>query len=136
MTEEEFEAAARRGEEYLKKYPRATSVRYLPSRDVIVIEMNNGATLSIPRKLMQGLEAATPAQLRRSEIWASGTILSWEELDADFKMELLLEGIFGSPRWMSALASRAGRVKSAAKTKAARINGAKGGRPRKQAVRR
>ena len=54
--------------------------------------------------------------------------LHWEKLDADFTVPGLLAGIFGTKRYMAQLA---GRSTSAAKATAARVNGAKGGRPRK-----
>ena len=43
----------------------------------------------------------------------------------------LLNGILGTKALMSELARRAGSVTSPAKAAAARVNGAKGGRPRK-----
>lgn len=42
-----------------------------------------------------------------------------------------MNGVFGTRKWMSELARRAGRATSPAKAAAARANGAKGGRPRK-----
>ncbi len=44
-----------------------------------------------------------------------------------------LAGRLGSKRWMSELGRKGGRATSAAKSEAARINGQKGGRPRKSA---
>jgi hypothetical protein len=54
--------------------------------------------------------------------------LHWETLDVDFSVAGLVNGIFGTAKWMAA---RAGRAISPAKAAAARANGAKGGRPRK-----
>jgi hypothetical protein len=56
--------------------------------------------------------------------------LHWEALDADFRVSGLLAGVFGTKAYM---ARRAGQAKSPAKSAAARANGTKGGRPRKQA---
>jgi hypothetical protein len=47
----------------------------------------------------------------------------------------LLHGVYGGKKWMSELARRAGAATSEAKARAARINGAKGGRPRKTTAR-
>ncbi|HEY1883231.1 MAG TPA: DUF2442 domain-containing protein [Candidatus Cybelea sp.] len=131
LTNVQIDAAYRRREKRLRAEPLATSVRFLPSRGAVLIEMNNGAALIIPRRLLQGLRAASPAQLRRARIDAKGTVVSWPELDADFTIVSLLHGVYGGKRWMSELARHAGESKSAAKATAARINGVKGGRPRK-----
>ena len=130
-TDEELEVARRRGERRLAQGPLATSVRYDQRTDRVVVELNNGAALVIPRRLMQGLESATPAQMRKGAIWGDGLYLEWDALDAQFLVRQLLRGVFGSPTWMSELARHAGSQTSPAKAAAARRNGAKGGRPRK-----
>jgi hypothetical protein len=43
----------------------------------------------------------------------------------------LLHGVYGGRKWMSELARQAGAATSESKANAARINGKKGGRPRK-----
>jgi hypothetical protein len=56
-------------------------------------------------------------------------------LDADVYLPALLEGIFGSKRWIAAqLGVLGGRSKSVAKASASRNNGRLGGRPKKGAV--
>ncbi|MGA2395378.1 MAG: DUF2442 domain-containing protein [Candidatus Lustribacter sp.] len=130
-TEAELEAAYRRREERLRTEPLAIDVRYDRVGDTVVIEMNNGAALIIPRRLMQGLSDATTEQLQRGAIAESGTCLEWRDVDADFEVISLLQGVYGGRRWMSELARQAGSKTSPAKTAAARRNGAKGGRPRK-----
>jgi hypothetical protein len=61
--------------------------------------------------------------------------LHWPRIDADVYIPALLEGVFGSKRWMAQQMGRAGgHSKSSAKQVAARKNGAKGGRPRKHGV--
>lgn len=130
-TDAEIEAAYLSYEERLRTEPLAIDVRYDGVGDTIIIEMNNGAALVIPRRLMQGLQDATPEQLRRGAIWASGTCLEWDDVDAQFEVIALLQGVYGGRRWMSELARQAGSKTSPAKTAAARRNGAKGGRPRK-----
>ena len=133
-TDAELEAARHRYEERLRTEPLAIDVRYDGVGDTIVIEMNNGAALVIPRRLMYGLSDATPEQLRRGDIAADGTCLEWRDIDADFEIIVLLADLFGGSRWMSELARQAGSKTSPSKTAAARRNGAKGGRPRKASV--
>jgi hypothetical protein len=61
-----------------------------------------------------------------------GFNLHWPALDVDLFVPALLAGVFGTRAWMAReLARVGGQARSAAKTKAARANGAKGGRPRK-----
>jgi hypothetical protein len=131
ITEAVMKAARRRHRDRLATEPKAVSVRYDGRRNTIVIQMSNGAALVIPRGLLQGLGEATTAQLREAEIGNDGLELYWPELDAAFTLMSLLAGVYGSRRWMSDVARRAGSVKSPAKAAAARTNGRKGGRPRK-----
>lgn len=113
--------------------PRALSVQYDQDNDLIVIQLKNGAIFSFPPKLAQGLEAATPEQLADVWIPPSGSSVHWESLDADFGIPELLAGIFGTKSWMAELGRKGGQVTSSAKSAAARKNGKKGGRPKKNA---
>lgn len=124
----QIDAATARGRERLASEPRAVAARYDAGADVIIVDLANGATFAFPPRLAQGLSDATPAQLAEVELLGAGFGLHWETLDADFTISGLLNGVFGTARWM---ASRAGRTRSPAKADAARANGAKGGRPRK-----
>jgi hypothetical protein len=135
LTNAEIDAAFQRRDRRLATEPLAISVRYIPTRSTVVVEMNNGASLVIPRQLLQGLGGASPAQLRNACVSGRGTSLSWPDLDADFTIMSLLHGVYGGKKWMSELARHAGATTSEAKARAARINGAKGGRPRKAAGR-
>jgi len=135
LTNAEIDAAFRRRDRRLSTEPLAISVRYIPTRNSIVIEMNNGASLVIPRQLLQGLEDASPSRLRTACVSGRGTSVSWPDLDAEFTIMSLLHGVYGGNKWMSELARHAGAARSKAKAKAARINGAKGRRPRKVAGR-
>jgi NAD(P)-dependent dehydrogenase (short-subunit alcohol dehydrogenase family) len=60
-----------------------------------------------------------------------GSGFRWEALDADLSVDGLVAGIFGSEIWMREMGRRGGIISSPAKTRAARQNGRKGGRPRK-----
>ncbi|MGD0051177.1 MAG: DUF2442 domain-containing protein [Vulcanimicrobiaceae bacterium] len=131
ITQSAVEAAYRRREARLASEPLAVGVRYDRVGDTVVVEMNNGAVLVIPRGLMQGLSSASDEQLQQGTVAGHGTALRWPDLDADFTLLSLLGGVYGGKRWMSELARRAGSRTSKAKAVAARRNGAKGGRPRK-----
>jgi hypothetical protein len=111
--------------------PRAKSVHYDEATDLIVIELKNGAFFSFPPHLAQGLGDGTPEQL--NDIWldASGSSVHWDSLDVDFDIPLLIQGVFGTKAWMAELGRKGGQASTPAKARAARENGKKGGRPRK-----
>jgi hypothetical protein len=98
----------------------------------VVIELSSGLSIAFKPQQAQGLEHATPEQLRTIDISPSGLGLHFPALDADLYLPGLLQGFLGSRRWMAAQLGKAGgRAKSAAKTAAARANGRLGGRPKK-----
>jgi hypothetical protein len=122
------EAAIARGEERMRTDPRAVLARYDRKANRIVVELTSGATFAFPPALVQGLCDATPAQLGEIEVSPAGFGLHWPQLDEDYSVKGLMNGVFGTAKWMAA---RAGRATSPAKAAAARANGKKGGRPRK-----
>ena len=126
--------AERRAAERRDAEPRAIAARYDRRIARVVVSLNTGLELAIPPHMVEGLDRARPDDLAVIEISASGLGLHWPALDADLYMPGLLQGVFGSPKWMAGLLGRAGGLtRSPAKTAAARINGQKGGRPRKSA---
>ena len=132
-SDEQIEAAIAAAKVREGLRPRAVSAKYRPGKDAFVIALATGVEIVIPRKLLQGLENATPAQAAEVEIWGPGDSLHWESIDVDHYVPSLIEGVFGNRRWMSEIGKIGGSVRSEAKRKAARKNGSKGGRPRVQA---
>jgi Protein of unknown function (DUF2442) len=122
------EAARERGRIAMETQPRATSARYDARSGRIIVELVSGATFAFPPELVQGLCDGTPEQLADVQVSPVGFGLHWESLDEDFTVAGLMNGVFGTARWM---AQRAGRATSAKKAAASRENGKKGGRPRK-----
>jgi hypothetical protein len=120
----------------LQVRPKVVRARYNRRASRIVIGLDNGLELTFPPRLAQGLERATSAELAIVEISPLGDGLHWPALDADLYVPALLQGVFGSKKWMaSQLGAAGGRAHSPAKVAAARRNGNKGGRPRKSAAR-
>ncbi|MHB1194199.1 MAG: DUF2442 domain-containing protein [Longimicrobiales bacterium] len=116
--------------------PRAKGARYDRRTGLIELALTNGCFFSFPAARTEGLRNAAPDLLDRVEVLGNGYALRWEELDADLTVPGLLAGRLGSRRWMAEEMGRAGgRVRSVAKTRAARENGRKGGRPRKERIR-
>lgn len=130
LTDNQIDQALKRGQDERRAEPRATDARYDRKSDRIVVDLTNGCTFAFPPALAQGLAGASAEALAEVEVLGSGFGLHWESLDADLSVPGLMAGIFGTRSWM---ARQAGRSKSAAKAAAARANGAKGGRPRKEA---
>lgn len=128
LTDAQIEAANERGRIAQQTEPRAVSARYDAKARRIVVELTSGATFAFPPALVQGLSDATPEQLADVEVSPVGYGLHWPRLDEDYSVPGLMNGVFGTAKWMAA---KAGRATSEAKAAAARANGAKGGRPRK-----
>jgi hypothetical protein len=133
IEEKEIEAANKRAAALLAKKPTAVRVRYDRRSKRVVIDLSTGVSISFKPHIAQGLEEAKPEQLAKIEISPSGFGIHFPDLDADLYLPSLLEGFFGSKRWMaSQLGKTGGRSTSAAKTAASRRNGKLGGRPRKE----
>jgi hypothetical protein len=135
-TDDEIAAAVAHAKVYDQYRPKAVAATYRASDDRLVIELATGVELAIPRKLMQGLENATPAQISGVEVDNFGSALHWESLDVDHYVPDLIDGVFGTRKWMSELGKLGGSSRSAAKRKASRANGLKGGRPRREVLER
>jgi Protein of unknown function (DUF2442) len=134
---DEFNRATKRAAGRRSTEPAAVAARYDRGRDQVVIELSTGYEVAFAPSRAQGLERATPAELAAIEISPSGFGLHFPKVDADLWLPALLEGVFGSRRWMAArLGARGGKARSKAKARAARANGKLGGRPRKPKPRR
>jgi Protein of unknown function (DUF2442) len=126
----EIDAAIAQAKLYEEYRPKAVSAKYLRTADSFAIKLATGVEIVIPRKLLQGLDRATPSQLADVRIVAAKSGLRWRALDVDHYLPSLIEGVFGNRRWMSAIGRKGGTVRSAAKSRAVRENGRKGGRPK------
>ena len=130
LTDAEIDTAHERGRIAQQTEPRAASARHDRESGRIIVELTNGCIFAFPPRMALGLETATDNELATVEILRAGHGLHWEDLDADLSVPGLLAGLFGTKAYM---ARRAGQATLPAKSAAARANGAKGGRPRKQA---
>jgi hypothetical protein len=128
LTDAEIDAARERGRIAQETEPRATSARYDRKSGRIIVELTSGATFAFPPELVEGLCDGTPEQLAEVQVSPAGFGLHWPSLDEDYSVPGLMNGIFGTARWM---AKRAGSATSPKKAASSRENGKKGGRPRK-----
>ena len=132
VTDAEIDAAIARGKVYEEQHP-PHAVKAVYRDGAIVVRFESGVELVIPRNLLQGLQHASVAELTTVEVVA-GEMLHWKSLDVDHYIPSLLAGAFGNRRWMSEIGKRGGLIRSDAKTRAARKNGRKGGRPKRERV--
>ena len=123
-------AARRRDAAQRKKGLRAASARYDRRAQRVMLELSTGYLFAFPVRAIATLSEATAAQLAAVAVHPSGISLRWDALDVDLSVPGLLLSAIGEQEQRRQLASLAGRVTSTAKARAARENGAKGGRPR------
>jgi len=133
ISEHEFEQAQARTTE-IRQTGHAVAARYDRKHGRVVVRLHNGVELAVPVGLVEGLAGAAPDDLADIEVTPAGLGLHWPKLDADVYVPALMQGVFGSRRWMAAqLGATGGKATSKAKADAARANGRKGGRPSRSA---
>ena len=129
ISEQEFQAAILRCEE-VRRNGYAVSAEYDAHQNRLVVGLSNGVVIMVPVHLLEELAEAGADDLAEIEISPAGLGLHWPRLDADVYVPALMQGVFGTRRWMAAqLGASGGRATSKAKADAARANGRKGGRP-------
>jgi hypothetical protein len=130
VTEQQLEEAEARMAES-RAAGHAVSARYDRRRGRVVVALHTGIELTFPAALVEGLADDKLADI---EVSPAGLGLHWPQLNADLYVPALIQGVFGSEKWMAKhLGAQGGRARTPAKVAAARANGRKGGRPRKSA---
>lgn len=124
-------AARSRARRAARQEPRGRHVEYDAEKQAVVIELTNGVKLDVPVRLIDEVRDAAPHQLGQVGLMPRGDAIAWEELDVHISLSGLLQDAFGLRAVAQELGRAGGRKTSSAKAAAAKINGAKGGRPRK-----
>jgi hypothetical protein len=127
-TDEHIARARAQGRAFQRDPSYATGVEYDEASDTIAIYFRCGGTISVPRRSYPGLEKRKPIG---PITVLGGDGLDVEAMDLQVYIPGLIEHVFGPRLITHAAAVYAGRQKSEAKARAARLNGRKGGRPRK-----
>ena len=125
-----YAKATRAGRRAARTEPRAASAAYLADEQALRIELTNGASVTLPVRLIPGLATAAARDIQSLEILGRGGGLHWERLDLDVRVPALIASVFEGRAWMAELGRSGGKRSSPAKVAAARKNGRKGGRPR------
>lgn len=120
-----------------KTKPKADStapvrVTYDSASKSFTVHLSNGAHLSIPARLIPRVAEASEADRAAVSITTDAPGIRWERLDLAIYVPLLIGMLMGERAWRQAAVSAFAGIKSPAKARAARANGAKGGRPRKR----
>jgi hypothetical protein len=129
---ERYTQARARGKARAEDPSSVVDARYDPDADAIDLRFGGGGSMSIPRKLVPGLERAAESKIESIVVSPAGDALSWPSLDVDVYVPGLVERAFGTRLFAASTGRRGGRQRSKPKAAAAKANGAKGGRPRKR----
>ncbi len=95
--------AMKSGEVANQTEPRASRVCYDEAQDAIVIYLKNDLFLGIPRRLLQGLDRATPEELEDLWLTSNGDAVHWDNLDVSFGISGLVNEVYGTQAWMTGL---------------------------------
>jgi hypothetical protein len=131
-TDAELREAGRIGRAWDKVATKIVAATYDRRRDMIRVDLSTGATLSVPRRLILGFAKAKPNQLADLEISFGREGLWSDTIDDGVLLEQLVVIAAGEPVLGVIGARINGSKKSEARAAASRLNGVKGGRPRKK----
>ena len=128
-------SASRGGKKSMAKAsePILERASYAPSRDVVSLHLSTGALVEIPRAAIEELRNLDVSELRTLKADNAGMTLSQRDLDIDIFLPGLLAEAFALN--VSAMLGKKGGAKtSAAKQRASKENGRRGGRPKKHVL--
>ncbi len=96
-----------RGTQKRADFPYAVAAAYFPAIKRILIKLNTGIEIAIIPEDYQTLEHAKPSELKKIEITPSGDALIFPKLNDGLYLPGLMQGLFGTKRWMAEKGKRA-----------------------------
>lgn len=134
ITDAEYAHAITVGKAALTQPFHAKSLRYDAHADRLRIGFNNGLDIGIAPGEVALLRDVPKSVLREACLSPGGTTITLEKADIDVSVLGLLRNVIPLVLAKSIVAAHSGRVRTDAKSEAARANGKKGGRPKKTAL--
>lgn len=127
-----YRRANARGRREMARRPEVVELRYVPSTQTLRFGLADGSAVELPVARFPELAALSEAERHEVVLFAGGSAVMHEARD----LHLLLAGLWADCPELCKLAQavsamRRGRANSPAKAEAARINGQRGGRPKK-----
>lgn len=89
----------------MENAPKARKAYYDKKSKRLIIDLQNGVTVFIPAQLMQIFQNAKADEIADIEIVLNGLYLRWNRLDEDMSVTNLLQGRFGTAKWMAEINS-------------------------------
>jgi hypothetical protein len=126
--ERQNEAAVREAREADRIEPRATAIRYDSQAGLLLVELRSGFVFGFPPERVPRLEEATSRELSNVRLSASGDGMHWDQLNVDASLTGLMADALNLSEWAPRFM---GQARSEAKARASRLNGLKGGRPKR-----
>ncbi|MFM2043596.1 MAG: hypothetical protein RLY86_2172 [Pseudomonadota bacterium] len=133
ITDDAYAQAVAEAERQGGRGLRAEQVRYDRGRDAVEVQLSPRFTFAVPRSLLTEWDDATADAFEGVRLSALGDALILGDHDVYISVLGLLESAVGGTVLNEMFGRRGGRARSPAKARAARANGALGGRPRKVA---
>jgi hypothetical protein len=128
----EYGSALSSGKRRLEAGLTADTVGYDADTDKVVIAMAGGWDIRIERGRIEELSDSTPNELSELSLSPAGTTIELPSHDVYISLEGLLTTLVPSEVLARLFARRGGRSVSAVKAESSRLNGLKGGRPKKE----
>jgi hypothetical protein len=100
---------------------------------LVLVELRSGFAFGFPPERVPGLDKSGAKQLADVDLSPSGDGLRWDDLDVHVSLTGLIADALNLKEWAPRIM---GQTRSPKKARAARINGLKGGRPRKAATKK
>ena len=110
----------------------AVSVQYLGERDAVEIRLDGDITMTFPRSRIDEFAGVTPELMQGLTVSPRGSGLELDAADVHVDVHGLLASLLSPGDMAKALAHHGRKTTSESQAEAARKNGQKGGRQRKQ----